>query len=136
MRSLLKLLEVVYMQKLAWSISKKSMSKNTLLFKKNQFEVKKSIRELVIFSKHNIISDSPFLRIDFISCRNLLIYFTQELQNRFFPVVHYALKEQGILMLGKSESVGSNLDLFIPIEKQSKNLQSSIYRYQRTTKTL
>lgn len=99
---------------------KKEYIQKYFTVQKNQFEVKKSIRELVIFSRHNIISDSPFLRIDFASCRNVLIYFTQELQNRFFPVVHYALKENAILMLGKSESVGSNLDLFIPIEKDCK----------------
>ncbi|MBD3824441.1 MAG: PAS domain S-box protein [Epsilonproteobacteria bacterium] len=87
---------------------------------KNQFEVKKSIRELVIFSKHNIISDSPFLRLDFISCRNMLIYFNQTLQNRFFPIVHYALKQDGLLLLGKSETIGQNVDLFIPLEKNEK----------------
>jgi two-component system, chemotaxis family, CheB/CheR fusion protein len=87
---------------------------------KNHFEIKKSIRELVIFSKHNITSDSPFLRIDFMSCRNMLIYFNQDLQNRFFPIAHYSLKENGILMLGKSESVGNNLDLFVNLDKQEK----------------
>lgn len=91
---------------------------------KNQFEVKKTLRELVIFSRHNIISDSPFLRLDLISCRNMLIYFNQALQNRFFPIVHYALKEQGILFLGKSESIGQNGDLFITLDKNEKIFKS------------
>ncbi len=87
---------------------------------KNHFEIKKSVRELVIFSKHNITSDSPFLRLDLISCRNLLIYFSNSLQNKFFPIVHYALKEHGILFLGKSESVGQHVDLFELVDKTQK----------------
>ncbi len=87
---------------------------------KNNYEVKKSIRELVIFSKHNIVSDSPFLRLDLASCRNLLIYFNQTLQNKFFPIVHYALKDNGILFLGKSESVGQNVDLFHQLNTHTK----------------
>lgn len=97
------------------------------LVHKNHFEVKKSIRELVVFSKHNIISDSPFLRLDFISCRNMLIYFNQNLQNRFFHIAHYALKDNGFLMLGNSESIGQNSDLFVPVAKLEK-----IYKPQYT----
>jgi len=87
---------------------------------KNQFEVKKSLRELVIFSRHNIVSDSPFLRLDLVVCRNMLIYFSQALQNKFFPLVHYALGDNGILFLGKSESVGTHIDLFSVIDKNEK----------------
>lgn len=91
---------------------------------KNQFEVKKSLRELVIFSQHNVIADSPFLRMDLISCRNMLIYFNQTLQNRFFPIVHYALKDQGLLLLGKSESIGQHTDLFVTLDKVEKIFKS------------
>lgn len=91
---------------------------------KNQFEIKKSIRELVVFSKHNIVSDSPFLRADLISCRNMLIYFNNTLQNRFFPIVHYALKDSGILLLGKSESVSEYNDLFVTVNKTLKIFKS------------
>lgn len=91
---------------------------------KNQFEIKKSIRELVVFSKHNIISDSPFLRADLISCRNMLIYFNNTLQSRFFPIVHYALKDNGILLLGKSESISEYHDLFVTVNKNLKIFKS------------
>jgi two-component system CheB/CheR fusion protein len=91
---------------------------------KNQFEIKKSIRELVVFSKHNIISDSPFLRADLISCRNMLIYFNNTLQSRFFPIVHYALKDNGILLLGKSESISEHHDLFVTVNKNLKIFKS------------
>lgn len=110
---------------------------------KNQFEVKKSLRELVVFSRHNVVSDSPFLRLDLISCRNMLIYFNQMLQNRFFPIVHYALKDQGLLLLGKSESIGQHLDLFITLDKNEKIFRSQytgvkeppkLYNYASTYK--
>lgn len=98
----------------------KEIIKKYFTVQKNQFEIKKSLRELVIFSKHNIISDSPFLRLDLVVCRNMLIYFSNTLQNKFFPIVHYALKDNGILFLGKSESVGQNIDLFNIVDKSEK----------------
>ncbi len=87
---------------------------------KNQFEIKKSIRELVVFSKHNVISDSPFLRVDLVCCRNMLIYFNNTLQDRFFPIVHYSLKDNGMLVLGKSESISEYHDLFLVVNKNLK----------------
>jgi len=98
----------------------KAIIQKYFTIQKNQYEVKKSLRELVIFSRHNIVSDSPFLRLDLVSCRNMLIYFNQNLQNKFFPVVHYALKDGGYLFLGKSESVGNFVDLFSTIDKNGK----------------
>lgn len=101
-----------------------NMDKNLITkyfsIQKNQFEIKKSLRELVVFSKHNIISDSPFLRIDMVVCRNMLIYFNNILQHRFFPIVHYALKDNGVMVLGKSESIGEFHDLFITTQKTLK----------------
>lgn len=91
---------------------------------KNQFEVKKTIRELVVFSKHNIISDSPFLRIDLITCRNMLIYFSNNLQNKFFPLIHYSLVDGGLLFLGKSESINQNIDLFSTQDSKAKIFKS------------
>lgn len=109
----------VYSETSLEGLDKKIISKYFSV-QKNQFEIKKSLRELVIFSKHNIVSDSPFLRLDLISCRNMLIYFSNSLQNKFFPIVHYALKDNGILFLGKSESVGQHIDLFNLIDKSAK----------------
>ncbi len=102
----------------------KSLINKYFSIHKNQFEIKKSIRELVVFSKHNIISDSPFLRADLISCRNMLIYFNNTLQNRFFPIVHYSLKDSGILLLGKSESISEYHDLFVTVNKTLKIFKS------------
>jgi len=102
----------------------KDIIKKYFSVQKNQFEIKKTLRELVIFSKHNVVSDSPFLRLDLITCRNMLIYFSSALQNKFFPIIHYALKDNGILFLGKSESVGQHIDLFNLIDKSAKIFKS------------
>lgn len=102
----------------------KTLIQRYFTVQKNQFEVKKSLRELVIFSQHNVIADSPFLRLDLITCRNMLIYFNQTLQNRFFPIIHYALKDQGLLLLGKSESISQHTDLFVILDKTEKIFKS------------
>lgn len=103
---------------------------------KNQYEIKKNIRELVIFSKHNIIADSPFLRLDLVSCRNLLIYFNQTLQSKFFQIVHYALNNAGFLFLGKSESIGQHIDLFEIISRGSKIYKANYTGIKETPKLL
>ena len=84
------------------------------------YQISKDIREMCVFARQNVISDPPFSKIDLISCRNLLIYFDTVFQARVMPIFHYALKAGGHLMLGNSESVGSHLDLFTPIDKKSK----------------
>ncbi|WP_141734430.1 chemotaxis protein CheB [Oligoflexus tunisiensis] len=71
------------------------------------YQVKKSIRESVVFARHDLTRDPPFLKMDLICCRNVFIYFDQPLQDRIIKIFHYALKPGGILFLGKSESTGS-----------------------------
>ena len=84
------------------------------------YQISKDIREMCIFAKQNLTSDPPFSKIDLISCRNLLIYLDAVLQARVMPIFHYALKANGFLMLGNSESVGSYADLFAPVDKRAK----------------
>ena len=84
------------------------------------YQISRRIRELCIFAKQNITADPPFSRIDFISCRNLLIYLTAVLQRKVIPTFHYALNPEGILVLGTSESIGSFADLFRLIDKKHK----------------
>ncbi|MEW4489802.1 PAS domain-containing protein [Thalassoglobus sp. JC818] len=78
----------------------------------NQFHVCKEVRDHVLFSSHNLISDPPFSRMDLISCRNLLIYLGSHLQDKLFSVFHYSLRPGGYLFLGPSESMTSHGDLF------------------------
>ncbi|MAC84309.1 MAG: hypothetical protein CL624_09260 [Arcobacter sp.] len=100
--------------------------------KGDQFELIKPIKEMIIFSKHDITRDPPFLRLDLVTCRNLLIYFTGELQKKIFPLFHYALKANGILFLGKSESVGQFQNYFKTVDKKWK-IYEAIYLGRKQT---
>ncbi len=84
------------------------------------YRINKSLRELVVFARQNLIADPPFSRMDLISCRNLLIYLEPSLQQKTFPTWHYALKPHGFLVLGASESVGGFTDLFEPVDRKHK----------------
>lgn len=84
------------------------------------YKVKKEIREMVLFAPHNILRDPPFSKLDMISCRNLLIYLNRETQNRVLELFHFALKPEGILFLGISESSDTSPELFSPVEKKSR----------------
>ncbi len=87
------------------------------------YQVNKALRELCLFSAHNLIGDPPFARMDLIACRNLLIYFDGELQNKLVPLLHYALAPAGYLFLGASESVAVRGDLFRIVDKQQRIFQ-------------
>ena len=76
------------------------------------YRISKAIRDACVFSRHNVMTDPPFSRIDLISCRNLLIYLEPVLQKRILPILHYALKPSGCLWLGASETIGAYRDLF------------------------
>ena len=84
------------------------------------YRVIKPLRELVVFARQNLINDPPFSRMDLISCRNLMIYLEPSLQKKALPTFHYALKPEGYLFLGASESVGTFTDLFAPVDKKQK----------------
>src|SRR5207247_2380746 len=84
------------------------------------YQVSKTVRDLCVFSRHNLVRDPPFARLDLISCRNVLIYLNLSLQKRVFPVFHYALKPSGFLLLGNSETVGSFNNLFDAVDEKHK----------------
>jgi two-component system, chemotaxis family, CheB/CheR fusion protein len=89
----------------------------------NLYQVSKEIRELCLFSSHNVITDPPFSRLDLISCRNLLIYLESDLQKKLIPLFHYALRSGGFLFLGPSESVAGWPDLYRTIDKRHRVYQ-------------
>ena len=90
----------------------------------NGYRINKILRDHVIFSEHSVIKDPPFSKLDLISCRNLLIYMTLELQKRLIPLFHYALNPGGILFLGSSESIGEFEYLFDTLNRFIKVYQS------------
>lgn len=72
----------------------------------DSYELRPHIRRMIIYSHHNVIKDPPFTKLDFLSCRNLLIYFQSALQDRCISLFLFALKQKGVLFLGKSEALG------------------------------
>lgn len=87
---------------------------------KNKYRIVKSLRDVCVFAHHNILRDPPFSRIDFISCRNMLIYLDITAQKKVMSTFHYALNDGGCLMLGKSETIGTSAQLFTIIDKKYK----------------
>lgn len=98
----------------------------------NLFQIRKEIREMLIFAPQSIIKDPPFTKLDLISCRNLLIYLTAELQRKIIPLFHYSLLPNGILFLGSSETISGFVDLFSMVDSKWKiyKRRGSIYSAQ------
>ncbi len=92
------------------------------------YRLVREVREMVIFATQNVIMDPPFTKIDILSCRNLLIYFTADLQKKLLPIFHYSLSPGGILFLGSAESIGSFTDFFVPYKGKAR-----LYRRNEST---
>ena len=88
------------------------------------YVVGKDLRELCIFSSHNLIRDPPFSHMDLVSCRNLLIYFGAGVQNEIIPIFHYSLHPDGYLFLGASENVSQFTEFFTPIDRMYRIFKS------------
>jgi two-component system CheB/CheR fusion protein len=84
------------------------------------YRVRREIRELVLFAHHDVLKDSPFSRVDLVSCRNLLIYLTREAQQRVLQTFHFALKPEGLLFLGSSETCDESGELFLVADKKHR----------------
>lgn len=97
--------------------------------RKGSFQISKSIRDMVIFSIHNVINNPPFFKIDFLSCRNLLIYFQQQLQTRVLSTFQFALDTKGIMFLGTTESPGELNSYFSIVDAKWK-----IFKKKETNK--
>jgi two-component system CheB/CheR fusion protein len=87
------------------------------------YRVRKEIRELVIFAPQNLILEPPFTKLDILSCRNLLIYLTPEVQKKLIPLFHYSLNPGGILFQGSAETIGDFTNLFTPLVGKSRIFQ-------------
>ncbi len=84
------------------------------------YQVNRSLRDLCVFARQNVVRDAPFSRLDLISCRNVLIYLAPVLQHRAVTVFRYGLKPTGYLLLGNSESISAMPDLFTLVDKKHK----------------
>jgi two-component system CheB/CheR fusion protein len=84
----------------------------------DSFKIKRNIRQMVAFGQQDLITDAPISHLDLIVCRNVLIYFRQELQGRIITKFHYALDPHGYIFFGKSESMLSGSKQFVPVNKK------------------
>jgi two-component system CheB/CheR fusion protein len=87
------------------------------------YRVCKSIRNMIIFSEQDVIKDPPFSKLDLVSCRNLMIYMQPVLQQKIIRMFHYALKTDGFLFLGTSETTGEMSSLFTILDHKQKLYQ-------------
>ncbi|WP_337270766.1 CheR family methyltransferase [Oryzifoliimicrobium ureilyticus] len=91
-----------------------------LVSHKERFGFTAQLRDMIRFSNHSLIKDPPFSKIDLVSCRNLLIYFDEKLQQTVMPLLHYAIRPGGFLFLGSSESVGRYDNVFSVIDQKAR----------------
>ena len=84
------------------------------------FQINREVREIVLFALHDLLKDSPFSRLDLVTCRNLLIYLNRDAQTRALDTFHFALRPEGILFLGSSESVDEESSLFTLLDKKRR----------------
>ncbi len=112
-----------YPESIAADISPRLLAK--YFYKRDDnFQVARTIREMVVFAQHNLLRDPPFTNIDMVSCRNLLIYFQVVLQLKVFDFFNFSLRPGGILFLGTSETVGDMGDYFETLEPKLKFYRS------------
>jgi len=107
----------IYPENICADVSPQQMSR---FFTKedNGFRVTAEIREMVVFAPQSLIMDPPFTKLDFLSCRNLMIYLAPEMQKKLIPLFHYSLTPGGILFLGSAETIGTFTDLFTPLNNK------------------
>lgn len=82
------------------------------------YKINQNIRDMLVFSTHDVIKDPPFLNLDMVSCRNLLIYFNNDLQKRILSIFYYSMRYESLLFLGKSETVGTLSTFFTIIDNK------------------
>ena len=109
----------IYSGNIALDISAERLASN-FVQEDGLYRVAKDLREMCLFSTHDLVKDPPFSRLDLIACRNLMIYFEPPLQQRVLTTFHYGLRPDGKLFLGPSEGVSAQSRLFDPIDKRHR----------------
>ena len=106
-----------YLENIAADMSQERLSKYFTRIE-GGYQVNRNLREMCVFTRHNLIDDPPFSKLDLISCRNVLIYLAG-VQKNIIPLFHYALKPTGFLMLGASETASFG-DLFAIVDREHR----------------
>ncbi|WP_164847008.1 EAL domain-containing protein [Neptunomonas marina] len=90
-----------------------------------KYEAGKTLRDIIIFARHNLISDPPFLRLNLVTCRNVLIYLDNKTQSRVLQRFNFALNDDGGLFLGRSESIAQAESLFNYVDRRERIFQKT-----------
>ncbi len=98
--------------------------------------IARQLREHMVFAKHNILKDPPFNRLDLISCRNLLIYLQPHAQQRVLSIVHFSLRQGGILVLGLSETVGDMAEDFGAVDHRQHIFHKKAHTHTMLPETI
>lgn len=109
----------IYLESIALDVSPERL-RRFFIKTDGGYQISKAVRDLCIFARQDVTRDPPFSKIDLLSCRNLLIYLTQPMQKKIIGTFHYALRANGIMALGNSETIGGSADLFALIDKKHK----------------
>ena len=110
----------IYPANITADVSQERLARFFIKLSNGNYQIKKAIREMVVFAPQNIIMDPPFIKLDMLCCRNLLIYFSTELQRKLLPIFHYSLNPGGTLFLGSSETIGEHTGLFSTLDNRLK----------------
>ncbi|HEX7226531.1 MAG TPA: CheR family methyltransferase, partial [Candidatus Binatia bacterium] len=114
--------EGIYPQSIAGDVNEERLAR-FFIKKDSIYQIEPRIRECVTFAEHNIIQDPPFLRMDLISCRNLMIYIEPEVQQKILNLFGFALKQDRYLFLGKADTTIDQSDLFEPVSRSWRIFQ-------------
>lgn len=118
-----------YPQSIAGDLSEQRLQR-FFTKKGHEYQVKEELRGMILFAEHNLLGSPPFSKQDIITCRNLLIYLDRDLQGEVFNLLHYAMKPEGMLFLGSSDSNLEATELFTPVDQKHR-----IYRQSSQTKS-
>src|SRR5438067_9044449 len=86
----------------------------------SRYEFRKDLRRSVIFGRHDLVQDAPISRLDLLVCRNTLMYFNADLQTRILSNFHFALKDHGMLFLGRAETMLRHEGMFSPVDLRQR----------------
>jgi two-component system CheB/CheR fusion protein len=121
--------EAIYPETIAADVSEERL-RHFFVKEHRGYRLRREIREIVLFAQHDLLGDSPFSRLDLVTCRNLLIYLNREAQRRVLDIFHFSLRCGGLLFLGSSETVDEETALFSNIDKKHR-----IYAHRSTPRT-
>ncbi|MFK8067968.1 MAG: chemotaxis protein CheB [Gammaproteobacteria bacterium] len=110
----------IYSDEILHDVSPEIAQKYFKILEDGKLKISKSLREKVVFATHNIITDPPFSNMNLVTCRNVLIYFQHSIQKGVLAALHFALRQNGYLFLGSSESLGDISPHFEVINERNR----------------